>query len=675
MSHNRLANEPSPYLLQHKDNPVHWYPWGDEAFEAARAQHKPVLLSVGYAACHWCHVMAHESFEDADTAAVMNELFINIKLDREERPDIDKIYMEALQHLGEPGGWPLTMFLTPDREPFWGGTYFPKTAQYGRPSFTNVLNQISDVYKNQPEKIENNAKALTHALRRQPRIETSDQLTLDFLNLAATRVHTIIDFERGGLKGAPKFPQTQLIEFLWRHHIRTGNEASKQATLTTLYNICQGGIYDHIGGGFARYSVDAEWLVPHFEKMLYDNALLLPLLSSAWQRTEEHLFRQRIEQTIDWLTREMLSEGGAFAASLDADSEGEEGKYYVWQRSEVEEVLGSEAASFCDAYAITDTGNWEGNSIPNRLHDVRQNNLEGYKSERALMLQERQKRIPPDRDDKILTDWNGLMISGLAECALVFQQQHWAELASTAYDGIKTLLWTQQGFCQSYRNGITRYRATADGYANMVQAALALFELTANGQFLSDAIAWTQTLNDSFWNEESGGYFLTHSGTTDVIRRTLAAHDDAVPNANAIMLKNLSRLFVITGNEDYRSRGEMLIAHFAPQVLANIVAHAGFANGFEDFTDLQQFVFVGSGGNSDSLKTAVLEDARPTRLLISVNQDAQLSESHPAKTKSGTNANALFVCKGTRCSLPITTLEDLQQTLAALEKSLPTARD
>ncbi|MGI9481329.1 MAG: thioredoxin domain-containing protein [Hyphomicrobiales bacterium] len=659
MSHNHLASEPSPYLLQHKDNPVHWYPWGDEAFEAAKAQNKPILLSVGYAACHWCHVMAHESFEDTETAAMMNEFFINIKLDREERPDIDKIYMEALQHLGEPGGWPLTMFLTPEREPFWGGTYFPKAAQYGRPSFTNVLTQISEVYKTQPEKIANNAKALTQALSRQPRISTTEDLTIELLDTAAGRVHGIVDMQRGGIQGAPKFPQAQLFEFLWRHFARTGNEISKGATFVTLQNICQGGIYDHIGGGFARYSVDADWLVPHFEKMLYDNAQILSLLASAWQHTKNELFRQRIEETITWLEREMITEEGTFAASLDADSEGEEGRFYVWQKFEVTKVLGVENDTFCAAFDITDEGNWEGKSIPNRLHTIGEKFSDTFQESRVKLLAEREKRIRPGLDDKILTDWNGLMISTLAECALVFERNDWRALAEAAFNGIKNLLWKPKGFLQSYRDGKTRYRATADGYANMIKAALALYELTVKNEFLEDAVAWTKELNTSYWNEQTGGYFFTHSEATDVIRRTLAAHDDAVPNANATMLKNLIRLYVLTGDEEYRQRGDLLISHFAPEALANIVAHAGFANGFEDFVNLEQHVLIGSGKKANDLQRAILNDARPTRFLFRIRKSTELPADHPAQSKMGAQKDALFICKGQTCSLPITDVEDI----------------
>jgi uncharacterized protein YyaL (SSP411 family) len=367
MPENRLARETSPYLIQHKDNPVDWWPWGPDALAEAARSGKPILLSVGYAACHWCHVMAHESFEDAATAAVMNELFVNIKVDREERPEIDEIYMNALHLLGEQGGWPLTMFLTPKGEPVWGGTYFPRESRYGRPAFVDVLREVSRVFRDEPEKVDNNRKAIVARLADRARVASKASVGRAQLDELAVRFANLFDPTLGGLRGAPKFPQCSILELLWRAGERTGDLHFFETVAHTLKRMSEGGIYDHLGGGYSRYSVDERWLVPHFEKMLYDNAQLLELLALAWARTRNPLFRERASETVNWLSREMTTDGGAFCSSLDADSEGEEGKFYVWSLLEIEKALGSEdAADFASNYDVTLEGNFEGHNILNR---------------------------------------------------------------------------------------------------------------------------------------------------------------------------------------------------------------------------------------------------------------------------------------------------------------------
>src|SRR5438105_884536 len=368
---NRLAHETSPYLLQHKHNPVDWRPWGPETLAHAKRHNKPILLSVGYAACHWCHVMAHESFEDEATARVMNELFVNIKVDREERPDIDQIYMAALHHLGEHGGWPLTMFLTPDGEPFWGGTYFPKTARYGKPAFVDLLREVERVFRQEPQSVEQNRSALMARLAESAPPTGRVTIAAADLDRAADQLARMIDPVNGGMRGAPKFPQAMMLEFLWRAGERTNTARYCAAVELTLGRICEGGIYDHLGGGFSRYSVDERWLVPHFEKMLYDNAQLLELLAIAYARSANLLFRERADETVAWLAREMTTPQGAFSASLDADSDGEEGKFYVWSFHEIEQTLGAtDAAFFAAHYDVTAEGNFEGHNILNRLKRI-----------------------------------------------------------------------------------------------------------------------------------------------------------------------------------------------------------------------------------------------------------------------------------------------------------------
>jgi uncharacterized protein YyaL (SSP411 family) len=449
---NRLAGATSPYLLQHAHNPVAWWQWGPEALDEAKRTNKPILLSVGYAACHWCHVMAHESFEDAGTAQVMNELFVNIKVDREERPDIDQIYMNALHLLGEQGGWPLTMFLTPRAEPVWGGTYFPKDSRYGRPAFVDVLREVARLFREEPAKIEQNRKALLARLADKAWPQGKVSVGLKELDGAAREIGNAFDLTHGGLRGAPKFPQPAMLEFLWRAALRTGDAGFFETVEHTLEHMSEGGIYDHLGGGFSRYSVDEMWLVPHFEKMLYDNAQLLELLALAWQRSSKALFAQRARETVGWLKREMTTAQGAFAASLDADSDGEEGKFYVWSLAEVEAALGPDTAHFAAEYDVTAGGNFEGHNILNRLKCLpRSTNRRAapvhaapdendttarFSMLRSKLLELREQRVRPGLDDKILADWNGLMIAAVVNAGIILDEPSWIAMARRAFDFI-----------------------------------------------------------------------------------------------------------------------------------------------------------------------------------------------------------------------------------------------
>ena len=443
---NRLSRETSPYLLQHQHNPVHWWPWGPDALAEAKRTNKPILLSVGYAACHWCHVMAHESFEDEATAAAMNELFVSIKVDREERPDIDQIYMNALHLLGEQGGWPLTMFLAPDGSPFWGGTYFPKTSQYGRVAFTDVLREVARIFRDEPNKIAQNRNSLVAKLAERARSDNPANIGITELDSAATSIARATDPVNGGLRGAPKFPQCAMLEFLWRAGARTKDDRFFLTTELALTRMSQGGIYDHLGGGYARYSVDDKWLVPHFEKMLYDNAQILDMLALDYARIKNPLFRERAAETVGWLRREMTTPEGGFASSLDADSEGEEGKFYVWSLKEIEHALGpadaapysagDSAAFFAAKYDVSHNGNFENSNILTRLNGLADTSDEVGRLAmlRSMLQQERTKRVRPGLDDKVLADWNGLMIAALAHSAAAFDAPDWIEMARTAFD-------------------------------------------------------------------------------------------------------------------------------------------------------------------------------------------------------------------------------------------------
>ena len=474
MSHeNRLARETSPSLLQHKHNPVDWWPWGTEALAEAQRANKPILLSVGYAACHWCHVMAHESFEDEATAQVMNDLFVNIKVDREERPDIDQIYMSALHHLGEHGGWPLTMFLTPDGEPFWGGTYFPKTSRYGKPAFVDLLREVERVFRQDPQSVEQNRSALMARLAQSARPKGRVVIAAPELERAASQIAGMIDPVNGGMRGAPKFPQPMMLEFLWRAGQRMNDKRYFGAVELTLNRICEGGIYDHLGGGFSRYSVDERWLVPHFEKMLYDNALLLELLALAYQRSANELFRQRAHETVGWLAREMTTAEGAFCASLDADSEGEEGKFYVWSLAEITAVLGEDDATFFAAhYDVTPGGNFEGHNILNRLKHLSRSMEDEKKLApmREKLLATRAKRVRPGLDDTVLADWNGLMIDALVNAGLVFEEPHWLEMAARAFLFVDAKMAHGDRLGHSWRTGKLLVPGLASDHAAMIRA-------------------------------------------------------------------------------------------------------------------------------------------------------------------------------------------------------------
>ncbi len=676
MTKNILADSTSPYLIQHKDNPVHWQVWGPEALTLAQQQNKPILLSIGYAACHWCHVMAHESFEDAETAALMNELFVNIKVDREERPDIDTIYMSALHMLGQQGGWPLTMFLTPAGEPFWGGTYFPKEPRYGMPSFKQVLEQIHQAYRTSPANVQKNTEALKKGLLDLSQAETQGQLTPQLLDIAAEKLVTMMDMAHGGLKGAPKFPQTALLELLWRAYLRGGNETYRAAVEIALTNMCQGGIYDHLGGGWARYSVDERWLVPHFEKMLYDNALLISLLTQVWRLNHTPLYAERIAETIDWLAREMITSEGGFAASLDADSEGEEGRFYVWTKEQIESVLAPDvAALFCATYDVSVEGNWEGNTILNRLTSSRpgaDDREDGLAAARAILLEKRSERVRPGWDDKMLADWNGLMIRALTSAAQAFDRPDWLDLAQSGFRSVCAHMADEQDgearLYHSCRLGRAQHAATADDYANMALAALSLYEATRQSDYLEKAQAWTETLNAHYWAGDAGGYFLTADDAEALIVRTRTPDDDATPNANGTMVEVLARLGHSTGTSSYFVRADTILHAFGGAVQRNFFQLGTLLNNFEYLTRATQIVIFGNPEKDDTkrLLRSVYGVSLPNQLLISVPPGTTLDDSHPAAGKGMIDGKATaYVCIGQTCSLPCTDPDALRGSLTS----------
>ena len=659
MTENRLRFETSPYLLQHQDNPVHWRGWNAAALQEARELDRPILLSIGYAACHWCHVMAHESFEDAETAAVMNRLFVNIKVDREERPDIDQIYMAALHALGDQGGWPLTMFLTPEGKPIWGGTYFPKTSRYGRPGFVDVLTQISEFYANDREQIL--AQADRIAAHLQPRAPSAGPvLDRGLLDQAAKSMLTIMDLERGGIEGAPKFPNTPASDFLARSARRTGISTYARAVDATLTGLSNGGIFDHVGGGFARYSTDAEWLAPHFEKMLSDNGLLLEQLALASRTSERaETYRDRIETTIGWLQREMLLPGGAFSASLDADSEGHEGRFYVWRREELDEFLSPDDAAFiADLYDLRDGGNWEGVSIPNRLKTpapLSEADAARAKMVLGKMLERRAKRVRPGLDDKILVDWNGYAITGLATAGFLLDRPEWIELAERAFRFITGSVTRNGRLGHAERNGQGIYPGFSSDLAAMARAAIALHQATQRPSYLEDARRWLEDLK-SHHGDGHGGYHFTADDAEPLIVRKSDRIDDASPNPHGLAVDSLVRLWALTGDDRYRDRADGVLEASASAINTNVFGTASLLSGLDMRLAIRTIVILTpAGGDAAALKRVVLENWQPIFALDIRPDDQALPTTHPAHGKTAIDGKATaYVCREGACSLPLT---------------------
>jgi uncharacterized protein len=656
MSRNRLGDSASPYLRQHADNPVHWWHWCAEAFAEARERNVPVHLSIGYAACHWCHVMAHESFSDADTAAILNERFVNIKVDREERPDVDQIYMRALSGLGQQGGWPLTMFLTPDGEPFWGGTYFPPEPRWGRPSFRQMLEGLWSAWHGDKDAIAQNSRALKDFLTRQPAAGGGAAPDPSLPVQAAARILTLWDNLRGGFSGAPKFPQAPVLELLWRMGLRTGDARYEQAVLTTLAGLSQGGIYDHLGGGFARYSVDAEWLVPHFEKMLSDNGQLLSLLVQAHGRTGSALFRSRIEETAGWLLREMRLEGGAFASSLDADTEGEEGLTYVWTRDEILAALGEEEGGrFADIYGVTAVGNFEGKAILNRLAAGSRDWL-GEEEEARLadmrrrLLAVRDRRPQPGRDDKALADWNGAAIAGLAAAGTALDRPDWLNAAAAAFRFVAEAMTREGGrLGHSWMEGQLVFPGFATDYAQTIRAALALYGATAEERHLDQARRWYEALEADYWDEAAGRYWLTARSGEALVARPRASSDDPMPSANGLMVQNCVALFNLTAEERYRARAEAILGAHAGEMAADVVGAAGLLAGLDSLLRGRLALLTG-GGDLEPLRRLVRHEADPALLVM---ERADGKGPRPEMQAMAGDGTGLLLCDASACRAPV----------------------
>jgi len=605
--------------------------------------------------------MAHESFEDPGIAAVMNAHFVNVKVDREERPDVDQIYQSALALMGEQGGWPLTMFLTPEGGPFFGGTHFPPTARYGRPGFRDLLAGIAKAWEEKQDAVAHNVTTLTQALAEQAKAAPGPaEIPLELMTRIAERLAQEFDPIHGGIRGAPKFPQCSILAMIWRTAMRDRSAALGQVVTLALDRMSQGGIYDHLGGGYARYSTDAQWLVPHFEKMLYDNAQLLDLLTEAWKETGAPLYAQRAAETIGWLEREMMAEGGCFAATLDADSEGVEGKFYVWTEAEIDALLGPEAAAFKAAYDVTPHGNWEERTILNRSKHMLLGDA-AHEAKlargRAVLMHARDRRIRPGRDDKVLADWNGLMIAALARAGLASGRADWIALGRRAFDGVVSQMTSADGRLRhALRQGRLAHPATLDDYAAMIRAAAALHEATGDPALIAQAEAWAAIL-DAHYRHPSGGYWFAADDAGDLIQRPFHANDNATPSGNGLMAEASARLFALTGDPAWRARAEGIVAAFSGALEKNFFPLATLIGAAETLARPLAVVIAGAAEDpaAQALLRATQSASRPTLVLQQVPPGTALPPDHPAHGKGAVKGKpAAYLCEGPVCSPPVT---------------------
>jgi uncharacterized protein YyaL (SSP411 family) len=658
---NHLAQETSPYLLQHADNPVDWYPWGAEAFARARSEAKPVLLSIGYSACHWCHVMAHESFESAETARLMNDLFINIKVDREERPDIDSIYMEAVQTLIGSGGWPLTVFLTPEGKPFWGGTYFPPEDRHGLPGFPKVLKAAANAYHDRRSDIERVTNELLAAISKNTNQNTvTEPLTADILDKAALVLKQDFDPRNGGFGAAPKFPQPLVLEFLLRHFKRIGDKSYLQLVVLTLDKMAEGGIYDQLGGGFHRYATDSNWLVPHFEKMLYDNALLSQVYLHAYLITGKQLYRRIVEETIDYVLREMTAPEGGFYSTQDADSEGVEGKYYLWTLDEIVHALGEEQGNIISNYfGITREGNLEGGNI---LHiaNGKPEASSKIKQAKGALLEEREQRIRPGRDDKVLASWNGLMLSGLAEAAVVLDRKDYLEAAVANGSFLLSSMILDGHLRRSYKDGLAKINGYLEDYALVIEGFLELHQVTLGDDWLRQAIKLAEKMIELFWDEGAKTLYDTGNTHGNLFVRPRSITDTPLPSGSSAATLVLLKLATLTGNERFRQIASQSLRSVRDYMERYPLGFSNWLCALEFYlSSPPQIVIVGPGNNPATfeLLRAVYSVWLPDKVLAAYDPDdpARISELKLFEDKQMINNRpTAYVCENYSCKLPVT---------------------
>ena len=677
---NRLVHESSPYLLQHAHNPVDWYPWSDEAFVKAKQEDKPVLLSIGYSACHWCHVMERESFENEQIAQLMNDLFINVKVDREERPDLDEIYMNAVQMLTGRGGWPMTMFLTPDRQPFYGGTYFPPEDRHGMPGFPRILQGVAQAYRDKPEDVQKSVEQILSALKRMSHSEDHEHVFApEAIGKAAEQIASAYDAENGGLGQAPKFPNPGVYELFLRHHHHSGTKRFLEMVIHTLTRMALGGIYDHLGGGFHRYSVDEKWLVPHFEKMLYDNAQLVRSLALLYRITGNEFFKRVMEETLDYLIREMLHSEGGFYSTQDADSEGEEGKFFVWSLMEVNQILGEKDGEiFCRIYDVTELGNFEGKNILHPILTVAQaaalfkktpDQIETLIAQaKHKLLAAREARKKPLRDDKIIAAWNGLMLSGLAEAVKISDKPSFLAAANRTIELIFTRMFSDGLLLHMYKDGMAKQLGFLDDYAFLAIGLLDFYEATLDRSALELAVELTEVMLREFWDSSQGSFFYTGNSHEQLISRTKPCFDASVPSGNAKSTELLLRLYHLTGKEDFRGKAEIVLRSYSHAMESQPFGFAHMLCALDFYLRKPKDVIV-VGKPDDSRTTELLAVINslylPSMTVQLVGPDEPLEEVSPllaGKTQIHGSATA-YVCHNYTCSAPVTQPEELRLLL------------
>jgi uncharacterized protein YyaL (SSP411 family) len=679
---NRLIHETSPYLLQHAHNPVDWFPWSEAAFEKARQENKPILLSIGYSACHWCHVMERESFESDEIARVMNESFVNIKVDREERPDLDEIYMNAVQVLTGRGGWPLTVFLTPACQPFYGGTYFPPEDRYGVPGFPKVLRAVAQAYRERREDIEKSVQQIISGLNSLTSFRESQlPFSSDAMARGAEQLAQAYDASYGGLGRAPKFPNTGALELFLRHYRSSKDRRFLEIVTTTLAKMAEGGIYDRLGGGFHRYSVDEKWLVPHFEKMLYDNAQLTRLYVDAYRVTGDPLFKRVVQETLEYLLREMFHPDGGFYSTQDADSEGEEGRFFVWERNEVMRVLGDERGEiFCRFYDVSDLGNFEGKNI---LHPVltleqaaRYFKRDSEEIERTIagsrenLFLKREERIKPFRDEKILSSWNGLMLSSLAEAFKVLAHPGYLDAAEKTVEFIFERMFRDGFLLHVYKNGKAKIRGFLDDYAFLAGALLDLYEATFERGILERAGELAETMIREFWDDINGGFFYTGRSHEELISRTKPAFDGSVPSGNAAATLALLRLYHYTGREGYLLRAEKVLRLYYEAMEKQPFGFAHMLSALDFYLEKpKEIVLVGEKKlkATQDLLSRLHALYLPNKTLQLFEPGEPLAGVSPSLAgKSQLNGKpTVYVCQNSTCSQPVTEWEDVRRLLEA----------